>query len=356
MRGAVSAARTNGRTTEPQPSHSKRSTTRSSPSTPTTPSSPHSDDLHLTISDPPSSTDPSQPDTFDQLCHAIEARLQLTSQCMLLLTRILQQLSRNPNPSTSSLLPSLTHSLTDADATHSELLLLYERLAGMKIDRRLEGRLRKEKRRRREQIEEDVMDVSTRFRQVKTLANAKLNNNNNNNNKNSGHSGTAAKYGSSASHYQSSSSSTHDTHPLLSSHHTAFPPSPDSPPASLPSTYQTADLVLSPSLTQQELYDAEADAVERSVLVEQVERDVSTLHDMFVDMHSMVSEQGHIVNSLESIIGRSADKVREGLGEVLKAEEYARRRRGRMCCCWVLGGLLLSLVVLVLYALGGSAG
>ena len=90
------------------------------------------------------------------------------------------------------------------------------------------------------------------------------------------------------------------------------------------------------------------------MLVEQVERDVATLHDMFVDMHGMVSEQAHSITGLESIIGRSAAKVRDGLGEVLKAEEYARRRRGRMFCCWVWVGVLLSIVVLVLYALGGS--
>lgn len=348
-RGTVNTARNHSRTTEPQPPPAKRHTTRPSSSSLST----HSDDYPLTISDSLSETDSTQPDPFDQLCNAIDARLQLTSQCMLLLTRILQQLTRNPNPSTSSLLPSLAHSLTDADATHAELLTLYERLASVKIDRRLDSRVRKDKRRRREQIEQDVIDISARFSQIKSLANARLNRND------------SGEDDSTRGEHQPSAAG-RDTQPLLSSHRTAtslshFEPHTSSSSTaattspSLPATYQTADLLLT-SPTQQELYDAEADAVQRSVFIEQVERDVSTLHDMFVDMHSMVSEQGDIVSGLESIIGRSADKVREGLGEVLKAEEYARKRRGRLCCCWVLGGVLLSIVVLVLYALGGSAG
>ena len=343
-RGPVNSARNHSHTTVLQVLDSKRPSTRATTSTSTLT---HSDDLHLTVTDPHSDADSTQPDAFDQLCSAIEARLQLTSQCMLLLTRILQQLTRNHNPSTSSLLPSLAHSLTDADATHAELLTLYERLTRVKLDRRLDGRVRKEKRRRREQIEQDVIDVSARFSQIKTLANAKLNHTNG-----SEHNGTKATYGAAASHYQPPSA-TRDTQPLLSSYHATSSPTEDDASTSLPASYQTTEL-LSP--TQQELYDAEADAVQRSVFIEQVERDVSTLHDMFVDMHTMVGEQGHIANSLESIIGRSADKVREGLGEVLKAEEYARRRRGRLCCCGVLGGVMLSIVVLVLYALSGSAG
>ena len=343
-RGAVNSARNNSRTAVPQhPSH-KHHTTHPTHSTNSTASS-QSDDLRLAISDPTSSLESTQPDPFDQLCTAIDARLQLTSQCMLLLTRILQQLARNPNPSTSSLLPSLAHSLSDADATHAELLALYERLAGAKVDRRLDGKVRKEKRRRREQIEQDVHDVSARFKQIKALASAKLHNSSKQQHDDS----KEPTYGAAASHYKPSSI-TRDTQPLLSTHHTTD----DDHSTSLPATYQTTELLLSP--TQQELYDAEADAVERGVFIAQVERDVSTLHDMFVDMHSMVSEQGHVVNGLESIIGRSAEKVREGLGEVLKAEEYARRRRGRLCCCWILGGLLLSIVILVLLALGGSAG
>ena len=358
-RSAIIPSRGHSRTIEAQQPYSKRHTAPSASSfTTNTTAFTAADDVHLSIADTATDSHSTQSDGFDQLCAAIDARLQLTSQCMLLLTRILQQLSRHSNPSTSSLLPSLRHSLTDADATHAELLALYERLASVKIDRRLEGAARKEKKRRREQIEQEVVDVSARFAQIKTLATAKLDNNGASSR--SGGSSKAAKYGAAASPHQASpAASSHDTQPLLSSHHasssSSSPPQSDDASASsgLPATYQTADLVLA-SPSSQELYDAEADAVQRSVFIEQVERDVVTLHDMFVDMHGMVSEQAHSITSLESSIGRSAAKVRDGLGEVLKAEEYARRRRGRMFCCWVWVGVLLSIVVLVLYALGGS--
>ena len=361
VRGASSSTRSSNRITEqPQPSTSKRLPSSSS-------SSLQSNDHHITIHNEPTASSTHRPeldDPFTQLCAAITTRLQLTSQCMLLLTRILNQLSRSHNPSTSSLLPSLHQSLSDADATHSELLSLYDRLVVMRIDKDqvLDSRVRKDRRRQREVLEQQVRDVSSRYNQIKQLAHSKLHTNRGAGSDQDEFTSTIATYGSqgqqhnitttSAASRYTPYSATHDDHqPLLS------PPSPAD--SSLPATYQTSlllDDTASVQSSQQELYDMEADAIQRSVFIEQVECDVSTLHEMFIDMHSMVSEQGSVVSGLEAVVGRSAERVRDGLGEVLKAEEYGRKRRGRMCCCWMFGGLLLSVLVLVLYALGGSAG
>ena len=341
-----SAARGNGsapgRTiNSPEPSLSKQPTKGKPPllSSTSHSSSSHSshrgdDELRLTVSDGSDSEDEdagsvsaAPTDAFSTLCEAIEARLQLTSKCLLLLTRILKELRASAaasvvsgsSVSSASLLPSLRDALNDGKETHRELLTLHERLLQCHIDKSLSKQRRHRRRRRRQQLSEDVRDVSQRFSQVQRIALQCIRQ---------------------PEQQQREMVTITSPPPSSSSSSSAY-----SPP---PSYQQESAGLLSVSADGQELVDAEQDAAHRASFIEQIERDVGVVHELFTELHSLVSVQGDSVDRLEQAMTRTHLSTRQAVDEIFKAERYARDRRRRVCCLW-LTALLAALILLFVW-------
>ena len=294
-----------------------------SPDRPQTTSLPSSSSFPSPAStSPPSSPSPPVPtsppsDAFDRLYEAIEARLRLTSHSLLLLTRILKEMRKPPphlfsTSSPTSLLPSLTDALHDADATHAELITLRTRLLSLPPNPHLSSHRRKRRKKALSRLSEDVDDVSSRFSQIRQVALDKM---------------------------KPPSQQAHEMEAFTS------PP----PPSHLPLTYQqdTHPLLLIPD--SQEPFDAERDAAERATFIEDIERDVSLVHSLFVDLHDLVGVQGEVVDRLEGAIGRTHLSTRQAVDEIFKAERYARQRRQRVCCMWMTGILLTLFAIALLY-------
>ena len=328
------------RSAHPAPARPKNPTDYAPRPKPTSHSrSPPSDDVRLTVSPTAlSSSDddgvpPSPPsDSFSFLYEAIDARLQLTSKCLLLLTKILKEMRKPPTHLTSppppSLLPSLQDALLDAQRTHSELLTLHQRFLPLLSDRSLPSAQRKRRKRRGQRLSQDVEDVSRRFSQVRQLALDKLK----------------------PPHQQ-----THEMESVLSPRSQLTPLLPGSADSAEgyegEATYQGTESLQALSEDGQELFDAERDAAERATFLESIERDVSLVHSLFEDLHDLVSVQGNSVDRLEGAITRTHLSTRQAVDEIFKAERYARQRRQRTCCLWMTAAMLCIMLLLVLYIL-----
>lgn len=112
--------------------------------------------------------------------------------------------------------------------------------------------------------------------------------------------------------------------------------------------YQQQSL-LADDLNSQQLYDEEIEAQERAIFMQGVESDVSMVHEMFLDLNSLVHQQGHTIDVLENSISATHQKTRAATDELIAAELYQRKKRQRMCCLTCSCGLLMLSVVMTLY-------
>jgi syntaxin 1B/2/3 len=81
----------------------------------------------------------------------------------------------------------------------------------------------------------------------------------------------------------------------------------------------------------------------------QLEASITELHQLFMDMSTLVEEQGHIVDSVESYLEEGAAQIETGVGELEKGVRIARRSRGRrylLCLCTL---ILFLVVAAILY-------
>ena len=245
--------------------------------------------------------------------------------------------SAHPHPSSTAsssshpLASSLTDALHDADVTHSELLTLRDGLLSLPSPApSSSSSKRKQRRTLTARLSSDVSDISTRYLQLRRLALDKL----------------------TPPHQQA-----HEMSTLPPSHYTASShPSHPEPPPHYASSYQqdavfqdtTHPLLLLPD-SSQEPFSAEADAAERATFIEAIEKDVGLVHELFVDLHELVTVQGTVVDRLETAMVRTHESTRQGVDEIYKAEGYAKARRRRVCCLWMTVGMLALCIILVLY-------
>jgi t-SNARE complex subunit (syntaxin) len=118
---------------------------------------------------------------------------------------------------------------------------------------------------------------------------------------------------------------------------------------------ETAEIFKGKRLDEAE--KALSDIRERHEDILRLERSLKELHDMFVDMSILVSEQGDMIDRIENSVAKSQDYVESARKKVKRAEELqAAARQKRWCCvCMMLtGAVILIVVVLDVTGTGGN--
>jgi len=86
--------------------------------------------------------------------------------------------------------------------------------------------------------------------------------------------------------------------------------------------------------------------LQREDEVKQLEESVIQVNEMFHDLAQIVSEQGVLIDTIESNVVDAKTNVEEGEKEIDKAAEYQKKSRSKMCCILVFSIILLLVVVL----------
>jgi len=100
--------------------------------------------------------------------------------------------------------------------------------------------------------------------------------------------------------------------------------------------------------TQMEAQRAYIDGVnlQREEEVRQLEESVAQVNEMFHDLAQIVTEQGVLIDTIESNVVNAKDNVEEGEKEIDKAMDYQKKSRSKMCCILVFSIIVLLVVVL----------
>jgi len=88
---------------------------------------------------------------------------------------------------------------------------------------------------------------------------------------------------------------------------------------------------------------------ERDTNIKFLESEMKGLNEMFVDIATMIKEQGDMVNTIEDNTFKASNAVEDGVQQLRKASEYQQSSRKKLCC-------LLLIVVLILAAIGAFIG
>jgi len=91
-------------------------------------------------------------------------------------------------------------------------------------------------------------------------------------------------------------------------------------------------------------YDAE-EIENRHQRIQDIERDVLEVNEMFRDLQAIVHDQGETINVISDNIGTTLAAVGDAHEELVKAETYQKKARRKQCC-------LLFLILAVGLALG----
>ena len=93
------------------------------------------------------------------------------------------------------------------------------------------------------------------------------------------------------------------------------------------------------------------DARRRRDAVLDVEEGMLQLHQIFLDMATLVEQQGEMLDNIEVHVARSSEYTQAGARALTRAREYQRRSRRKT---WIVLGLIFGVVLVVaLIALAG---
>lgn len=106
---------------------------------------------------------------------------------------------------------------------------------------------------------------------------------------------------------------------------------------------ETAEIFKGKRLDEAE--KALSDIRERHEDILRLERSLKELHDMFVDMSILVSEQGDMIDRIEYSVAKSADYVESARKKVKRAEELQAAARQKRWCCFFL--ILVGSLIIV---------
>lgn len=94
-----------------------------------------------------------------------------------------------------------------------------------------------------------------------------------------------------------------------------------------------------------QILDTISEIQERHGAVKEIERNLIDLHQLFVDMATLVEAQGHHLNDIESHVAHASSFVRRGTDSLQDARVYQTTSRKWTCLAIVLG-IVLFLVLL----------
>jgi len=85
---------------------------------------------------------------------------------------------------------------------------------------------------------------------------------------------------------------------------------------------------------------------ERHTELKKLEKELTTLNEMFVDVATMIVQQGTMIEVISDNAAKSAAQTGDAVIELKKASEYQRSSRTKLCC-------ILLLVIIILGFVGG---
>jgi len=87
---------------------------------------------------------------------------------------------------------------------------------------------------------------------------------------------------------------------------------------------------------------------EREQDIQGIEQGINELNEIFRDLGTIVTEQGVLVDNIESNISNVHDHTRGAATELTKASRYQRSSRNRMCCLLVILAIIVTIVILAI--------
>ncbi|ODQ81541.1 hypothetical protein BABINDRAFT_159817 [Babjeviella inositovora NRRL Y-12698] len=84
--------------------------------------------------------------------------------------------------------------------------------------------------------------------------------------------------------------------------------------------------------------------------IAQIQHGVDELNEIFRDLGTIVTEQGTMVDNIESNLYTVADETRMAGRELHKALRYQRRSGGRSCCLLLILSVVMGVVMLAMFA------
>lgn len=91
------------------------------------------------------------------------------------------------------------------------------------------------------------------------------------------------------------------------------------------------------------------DIENRHEMFQNLEKSITELHEMFIDIATLIEAQGEMVNRIDSHVTQAVDYTERAMTDTKKALEYqqaARRKKIMMLLCMMIGGPLLGYMVL----------
>ncbi|KAK9467256.1 t-SNARE [Lipomyces arxii] len=126
----------------------------------------------------------------------------------------------------------------------------------------------------------------------------------------------------------------------------------------LPAQERSQNYTLPSQVQQQETMDIVAQdeldfqnslIAEREVEIQGIEQGISELNEIFRDLGTMVTEQGVMIDNIESNITNVADSTQHASAELTKASRYQKSTRNRSCCLLFILVVILTVVLLAIF-------
>lgn len=71
---------------------------------------------------------------------------------------------------------------------------------------------------------------------------------------------------------------------------------------------------------------------------------------MFQDLAVLINDQGQQLVTIDTHIGTTAERTREGAQQLVRAERSQRAARNKCLVLWLVAGLVFAIILIVLFA------
>ena len=83
----------------------------------------------------------------------------------------------------------------------------------------------------------------------------------------------------------------------------------------------------------------------RHAAIQDLEKSLLELHQIFVDMATLVDSQGEMLDNIEAQVGKSVEYVKSGTEALKDAKMYQKASRKYMCCAIMMLLIILTIIL-----------
>ncbi|EFA79923.1 hypothetical protein PPL_06743 [Heterostelium album PN500] len=88
---------------------------------------------------------------------------------------------------------------------------------------------------------------------------------------------------------------------------------------------------------------------EREQGIREIEKSIQEIGEIFADLHTMVINDGYLLNNIESNIYAASENTHEGVMQIKKASQYQRSARTKLCWLALILFIVAGVLALILY-------